>query len=512
METTVQGPGTLSFWWKVDSTTNADQLSFLINAVTQPTVISGVVDWQQQSYFIATGPQTLRWRFRRNGGTDTNRLAAAWVDQVQFSTGSTLPSFVVQPADQTVLQLSNAVVQVLARGTPPIAYQLFHGTTPYGTPTNTPPLIISNPPPALAGTWTVQASNPAGIGSSAPFNLTVIQTPPANDNFAASFSLSSTNLGYNFGATLEPGESSQVGGASVWWKWVAPQSGIFRAVAQATNLSDVLSLGVYSGASVSALTPLGSTSFGLTNEPNGDAIQTADDIFKATSGTSYAIAVGTASGGGTWFSLWLAFLPPPTNDLFANRTLLVGPSAVDSSQLRTATAEPGEPAHDGFPASNSVWWTWSPPFSGGAMVTVASSSILPRVAVYTGNTLTSLHPVVAGVGGATNVNSGTMVTFQAAAGTAYQIAVDGLFGAVGDVQISVALTVPSIASPSIDSHGKVDLSVQAPPGTSFVIEGSDDLKTWGPIYTGVIPASGTFDFQTSIPPGSQSRFYRVRLN
>jgi hypothetical protein len=515
METTVPGPGTLSFWWKVDSSANLDQLSFLIDGVTQANLISGVVDWQQQSYSLGTGPQTLRWRFRRNGGADTNRVGAAWVDQVQFSTGSTVPTFVLQPTNQAVLQISNAVIQVLARGTPIISYQLFQGASPYGQASWSASLTITNPDLSLAGSWTVQASNPAGVAQSDPFILNVIAAPAQNDNFANRFALpaSAVVLGQNFGATKEAGEPSQAGqsgGASVWWSWTAPQTGFYRAVAQATNSTDQLLLSVYTGSAVAALAPIGTTSSTFDYLTNGDSILTADDRFHASSASAYAIAVDTSFADGTWFGLWLEYLPPPSNDLFANRTALIGASASDTNQLRTATAETGEPAHAGFAATNSIWWTWTAPLSGATVVDVIGSPLMPRVAVYTGSALSSLQKITAGFGGGTN--SDTLLTFNAAAGTAYQIAVDSLFGVVGDVQINVALKTPAITSPLVDAKGNVNLTVQGPAGASFAIDSSDDLKTWGTIYTGIIPASGSFNFQAAIPPGAKARFYRVRLN
>jgi len=43
----------------------------------------------------------------------------------------------------------------------------------------------------------------------------------------------------------------------------------------------------------------------------------------------------------------------------------------------------------------------------------------------------------------------------------YQIAVDRLFGAVSDIQINVALTVPSCVSPTVDAKGNLHFSVPA---------------------------------------------------
>ncbi len=80
METTVTGPGTLSFWWKVSSETFFDHLEFYINGTPQER-ISGEVNWQQKNYTLSTGSNSLRWRyvkdFSAHRGTDSG-----WVDQV----------------------------------------------------------------------------------------------------------------------------------------------------------------------------------------------------------------------------------------------------------------------------------------------------------------------------------------------------------------------------------------------------------------------------------------------
>src|SRR5207302_9269132 len=44
MQTTVTGPATVSFWWKVSSETNNDTLRFAISGLEQAR-ISGEVDW-----------------------------------------------------------------------------------------------------------------------------------------------------------------------------------------------------------------------------------------------------------------------------------------------------------------------------------------------------------------------------------------------------------------------------------------------------------------------------------
>lgn len=87
LETTVVGPGTLTFWWKVDSEAYYDRLEFYLNGVLQTgdlAPISGSVDWQQRSLVIPEGEQALRWVYRKDEsvseGADTG-----WLDEVVYT-------------------------------------------------------------------------------------------------------------------------------------------------------------------------------------------------------------------------------------------------------------------------------------------------------------------------------------------------------------------------------------------------------------------------------------------
>jgi len=99
--TSVDGPGTVFFWWKVSSETNKDYLKFFINGVQQ-TRISGEVDWQLLRYDLTSVTNTLKWTYSKNGS-----LAAGndrgWLDQVQFvpAPGTGLCAVAVSPISFT---------------------------------------------------------------------------------------------------------------------------------------------------------------------------------------------------------------------------------------------------------------------------------------------------------------------------------------------------------------------------------------------------------------------------
>ncbi|MBL9174787.1 MAG: hypothetical protein JNL10_14715 [Verrucomicrobiales bacterium] len=89
----------------------------------------------------------------------------------------------------------------------------------------------------------------------------------------------------------------------------------------------------------------------------------------------------------------IPFVIRPANDNFAAAKLLEGTAAEEWFHLASATSEPGEPGHVGFPARNSVWWRWTAPRDGGIDLRVArTNGFGPEglLAVYSGTALDAL--------------------------------------------------------------------------------------------------------------------------
>lgn len=86
MQSTVNGPGVLDFWWKVSSS-SGDYLEFYIDGSLQTGRISGTVDWTKKTYNITAGQHTLRWRYVKDS-SGSSGSDAGWVDQLVWtSTG-----------------------------------------------------------------------------------------------------------------------------------------------------------------------------------------------------------------------------------------------------------------------------------------------------------------------------------------------------------------------------------------------------------------------------------------
>jgi len=80
MQTTVTGPITLSFRWKVDSESGYDFLRFNVDGV-QKASISGNVAWQARNVSIPSGNHTVQWVYEKDY-SEASGADAGFVDTV----------------------------------------------------------------------------------------------------------------------------------------------------------------------------------------------------------------------------------------------------------------------------------------------------------------------------------------------------------------------------------------------------------------------------------------------
>ncbi len=85
METTVCGPGTISFWWNVSSEENCDWLKFHVDGTLDSQISGTNTTWTQKSVEVSGGGNhTLCWRYVKDECTSVGE-DCGWVDQVVWT-------------------------------------------------------------------------------------------------------------------------------------------------------------------------------------------------------------------------------------------------------------------------------------------------------------------------------------------------------------------------------------------------------------------------------------------
>jgi hypothetical protein len=218
---------------------------------------------------------------------------------------------------------------------------------------------------------------------------------------------------------------------SIWYRWQAPSDGTVLVDTNGTDFDNVLA--VYTGTSLDALTQVGFDSY-----PYDPDIHVR---FSATAGTTYMIAVDSSWDTGQ-ISLHLTEHDPPANDDFAGAQPLTGSSATATGSTNFATAETQEP---GPSATASVWYSWTAPSDGIAIVDTAGSNFNTYLGIYTGDALPGpLAWVAANDDDTVNPGGTSRVAFRATAGTTYRIQVDsgGWAKTTGEVKLALRLVPP----------------------------------------------------------------------
>ncbi len=127
--------------------------------------------------------------------------------------------------------------------------------------------------------------------------------------------------------------------------------------------------------------------------------------------------------------------PAPPNDDFSDRIPVDPNGGMLTGTNIGATKESGESNHAGNTGGRSVWWTWTPTSSGNAQIDTIGSTFDTILGVYNGNIVSALTTWGSDDDSGGNLTS--KATFNAVAGTTYQIAVDGFGGASGDITLHV---------------------------------------------------------------------------
>jgi hypothetical protein len=179
IQTTVQGPGPLAFWWRVSSELGYDQLQFLIDDIEQ-VYISGEVDWQIRNFDIPSGTHTLKWRYVKDS-SDGGGLDLAWLDQVSYVPPVDFrPIITTPPYSQVVAAGATVSFTVVGNGIPAPIYRWYFNNSLISGATSSA-LTLDNVTTNYSGSYSVVLSNYLGSVTSSPAILLVTVLADALD-------------------------------------------------------------------------------------------------------------------------------------------------------------------------------------------------------------------------------------------------------------------------------------------------------------------------------------------
>ncbi|HEV2858124.1 MAG TPA: hypothetical protein VGW80_06965 [Solirubrobacterales bacterium] len=269
-----------------------------------------------------------------------------------------------------------------------------------------------------------------------------LEKAPANDRFEAATKLYPGMPTFASGSTKlaskengEPDHGGNPGGHSLWFSWTASSDGPVAVQTCTREASFDTLLGVYTGSTLAALTPVASADDGQTKKSCHSTDSATE--FTAEAGTTYKIAVDGKGGAGVF---QLIVEGTARNDDFAAALPLGGrlPLTWMEASNRFATEQAGEPDHAGDAGGSSVWFKLTAPRDGTVSVDTCESDFDTLLAVYTGGALASLNPLAANDDGGGSCGPGSSLSFEATANATYRIAVDGKAGAQGTFELDVA--------------------------------------------------------------------------
>ena len=183
IETTVIGPGSLKFSWKVSSEANIDYLQLLVDG-TVVKRISGEIPWSEENIEMSPGNHLLRWAYSKNATGKVGR-DSGWVKHVSYVPvpANSRPWIAVEPANTSCAYGATAVFNVTAQGSGLFGYQWYkdgfalgNGVGVTGVLTTT--LTVGPAQPVHDGNYFVVVTNAFGSATSHVAKLSLLQDGP----------------------------------------------------------------------------------------------------------------------------------------------------------------------------------------------------------------------------------------------------------------------------------------------------------------------------------------------
>lgn len=187
IETTVNGPGTVSFWWNVScqeifferasrgdvgaagAFAIGDYLDFIMNGNVERSIY-GEWGWDQETFKLPPGLHTLRWRYSKDP-SGSEGADAGWVDEFVFDP-NVEPEITFIPGDVAEFTGTNLSLTVQLYGFPEPTIRWFRNNVLLPEQTNAT-LTLPDAQPSVSGLYRMTASNHMGMDSTHDIRINI---------------------------------------------------------------------------------------------------------------------------------------------------------------------------------------------------------------------------------------------------------------------------------------------------------------------------------------------------
>lgn len=312
-------------------------------------------------------------------------------------------------------------------------------------------------------------------------NITVKPSTTLYDNFMEAKSITftngiSSNAGTTVGASTEFGEPPHFNsaGSSVWFKFVAPSNGMATATTLGSQFNTILA--AYNGEALDGLIKIASND----DSNTGSGAKWSKINFPIFKNKIYYLALDGYRADAGPYLLTVAVVSPPLveNDNFdGHLNLGTAINFALTNSLYGATAQNGEPSMAGFPATRSVWFSWTAPANGEITLDTLGSPCDTVLGLYTGSVngtnWSQLKLLAANDNAGVSTNISRLTAFVSN-GVNYRIKVDSRSATNGDYILNGILR----SNPVLQSPGGVTLLLKNIKGQSY-----QPLVAWNQVPT-----------------------------
>lgn len=367
-----------------------------------------------------------------------------------------------------------------------------------------------------SGVWQLRVTLTNEYGRQFSLPPVSVRLPPPNDSLSGAVAV--TELPWSSpsvstaGAGAEPGEPVHPGNSetnSVWWTWTPPTDAVVVAHGKGSAVA------VFAGNDIANLRPAASSVF----SPLRIQARAGQPLsFRVTPNPERILSRGTVA---------LELRPQLPGDEFSNRGRLASEGGPFVLPVGPSSVEEGEPFGNGSGSVPSLWWTWIPPANGtlilrGATFYPGQEGYVSTWRAFEGETLATLteRPPLRWRMGLPEEGQPLMdwgdAAFSVRRGVPVQIAgellaysrpeAEARLEFVPDPGLGQIGAVAFVKRNSSQSWIMFPVMVEA--GDNLVIEGSEDLASWGYNWSASFDQEGT-TWLGPWPNGDGRRFFRV---